>query len=116
MIDRIRLTAAAKNQLSVLKRRTGIEHYNSLCRHAFCVSISNPSPLPEEMMNFSGGLEIDFRVLVGGNEELYINLLAVREGVSLHDISPNELKDLFCSHVHRGLSYMFSKGDEVWSE
>ena len=38
MIDRIRLTATAKNQLITLKRKTGLQHYNSFCRHALCLS------------------------------------------------------------------------------
>ena len=38
MIERVKLTAAAKQQLITLKRKTGIEHYNTICRHALVLS------------------------------------------------------------------------------
>ncbi|MEB4734089.1 DndE family protein, partial [Burkholderia contaminans] len=34
VIERVKLTSIAKNQLIALKRKTGIEHNNVLCRHA----------------------------------------------------------------------------------
>lgn len=107
MIDRIRLTAAAKIQLSTLKRKTGIEHYNSICRHALCISLANATLPPKEEFNFSGGIEIDWKILTGGNEALYLNLLFVRCG----QLSVEELRDALCAHLHRGLSYMLIKTD-----
>ena len=66
-MDRLKLTSAARTQLSTLKRRTGIEHNNALCRHALCISLANPSIPPDEAFNFSGGLEIDWRTLTSGH-------------------------------------------------
>ena len=77
-MERVKLTSAARNQLATIKRRTGIEHNNAICRHALCISLANPSVPPNENFSFSGGLEIDWRTLTGGQEELYTNLLIVR--------------------------------------
>ncbi|MBU5955494.1 DNA sulfur modification protein DndE [Pseudomonas aeruginosa] len=114
MIDRIRLTAAAKNQLATLKRRTGIEHNNSLCRHALCLSLEHSSMPPKEDLNFNGGLEIDWRTLTGGNEDLYVNL--VLTSLSLNEIEEEiDVKDLLVRHIHRGLSLMMSReGDFIF--
>lgn len=112
MIDRIRLTAAAKNQLSTIKRRAGIEHYNSICRHALCLSLEHSSMPPNEDLNFTGGLEIDWRTLTGGNEDLYVNLVLTslsRDGVG----QEVEVKDLLVRHIHRGLSLMMSRDNEL---
>lgn len=112
MIDRLRLTAAARNQLINLKRKTGIEHYNALCRHALCLSLSNPTLPPEENYNFNGGFEIDWRTFTGGNELLYLNLMLVR---LLSDNLPTDVetvRQMLNRHLHRGLSYMASKNDE----
>lgn len=112
LLDRIRLTAAAKNQLIALKRKTGIEHYNSLCRHAFCISLANPSVPPKESFNFNGGLEIDWRTFSGGNEALYLNLLLVRlkhDGMAIDDTTARQMLAL---HVHRGLSYLSSRNED----
>lgn len=111
MIDRIRLSSAAKIQLSTLKRKTGIEHYNTLCRHALCISLANEASPPKEDINFSGGVEIDWRTFTGGNEVLYVNIILVRmlnDGV---EITAESLKSTCASHLHRGLSYLASKED-----
>jgi len=112
IVDRIRLTAAAKNQLISLKRKTGIEHYNVLCRHAFCLSLKNPSIPPNENFNFSGGIDIDWRTFSGGQDILYLNLLLMRlhvDGISTEDATARHVLHL---HVHRGLSYLASKKED----
>lgn len=111
MIDRIRLTAAAKIQLSTLKRKTGIEHYNSICRHALCISLANPSMPPEEDFNFNGGIEIDWRTFTGSHEELYLNLLLLRTRKDGLSANPENIRQICARHLHRGLSYLASKED-----
>jgi DNA sulfur modification protein DndE len=112
VIDRLRLTANAKNQLISLKRKTGIEHNNTLCRHALCLSLANPTLPPAEDFNFGGGLEIDWRTFTGSNDELYLNLILVRllsDGLST-DVET--ARQMMCRHVHRGLSYLASKAEQ----
>ncbi len=112
MIDRLRLTAAAKNQLITLKRKTGIEHYNTLCRHALCLSLANPTIPPIEEFNFNGGIDIDWRTFTGGNEVLYLNLLLVR---LMNDDLPTDvetIKQTLTRHIHRGLSYLAGRNEE----
>ena len=111
MIDRIRLTSAAKIQLSTLKRKTGMEHYNAICRHALCLSLAESSLLPDEDFNFSGGVEIDWRVFTGGYEELYLNLLLLRLQQDGVEVSVENVRRLCISHIHRGLSYLAGKND-----
>lgn len=112
MIDRIRLTAAAKIQLSTLKRKTGIEHYNSICRHALCVSLANPSMPPDEDFSFASGVEIEWRTFTGGNEDFYLNLLLLRTRQDGLSVDAENIKKVCSCHLHRGLSYLASKGDE----
>lgn len=111
MIDRLRLTAGAKNQLINLKRKTGIEHNNVLCRHALCLSLSNPTVPPSEQLNFNGGLDIDWRTCTGGNEHLYENLILMRLLVDALPTDGNSVRQMMSRHVHRGLSYLASKTD-----
>lgn len=111
-MERIKLTASARNQLAALKRKTGVEHNNVLCRHALCMSLANPSSPPEEDYNFNGGLEIDWRTLTGGNDALYENLLVTRLYMEGRKINVDSIRDCFTQHVHRGLSYMASRRDE----
>ena len=112
MIERVKLTATARNQLATIKRRTGIEHNNAICRHALCISLANPSVPPDENFAFAGGLEIDWRTLTGGQDDLYINLLTVRLLSEGKRVSEDSIRQVFLLHVHRGLSYLMSRRDD----
>lgn len=111
MIDRLRLTAAAKIQLVTLKKRTGLPHYNSICRHALCISLANPSSIPEEFYDFQGGLDIEWKTFTGNYDDLYCDLIASRLKSDGLDVDPGTLKHALTQHVHRGLSYLVSKKD-----
>lgn len=112
MMERIKLTAVARNQLITLKRRTGIEHNNALCRHALCISLANPSIPPDETFSFSGGIEIDWRTLTGGQDALYYNLLVVRLLTEEKRVTGELVRQACVMHIHRGLSYLVSWRDE----
>lgn len=111
-MERIKLNAAARNQLTTLKRRTGIEHNNAICRHALCISLANPSVPPEETFSFGGGIEIDWRTLTGGEDALYSNLLAVRLLSEGRRVNEESIRQTFVLHVHRGLSYLVSRRED----
>lgn len=113
MIDRVKLSAAAKQQLSTLKRRTGIEHYNVICRHALCVSLANESRVPPESTQFAGGIEIDWRTFAGEAEVTYLNLLIVRTLADEGNCGPAAVRQTLTAHLHRGLSYLVSRQDSL---
>jgi len=116
MIDRVRLSAQARNQLITLKRRTGIEHYNTLGRHALCMSLAHPAPPTDENHNLANGLEIDWRTFTGGHETLYLNLLihrATKDGLPIDELT---LKNFLSLHVHRGLSFLMSLDNSAGQE
>jgi DNA sulfur modification protein DndE len=110
-MERIKLNAAARNQLATLKRRTGIEHNNAICRHALCLSLANPSIPASENFSFNGGIEIDWRTLTGGQDALYHNLLAARLFSEGRRVNDESIRETFLLHVHRGLSYLVSRRD-----
>lgn len=112
VIERVKLTSVAKNQLVALKRKTGIEHNNVLCRHALCLSLANASIPPEETFNFAGGLEIDWRTFTGSNEGVYHNIIVVRLLRDQIQPTPNSIRQALLLHVHRGLSYLASRREE----
>jgi DNA sulfur modification protein DndE len=108
LIERVRLTAAAKQQLSTLKRRTGIEHYNVICRHALCASLANKTKVPSESLLFNGGLEIDWKTFAGDAETTLTNLLIIRALADAGNAGATAVRATLHSHLHRGLSYLAS--------
>lgn len=116
LIERVKLTAAAKQQLSTLKRRTGIEHYNVIGRHALCASLANKTKVPHEALQFSGGLEIEWRTFAGEAEATLTNLLIMRALVDESDATPGTIRQVLSAHLHRGLGYLASDPNSLNAE
>lgn len=106
-LDTIRLSKQARDQLVTLKRRTGITHWNTLCRWAFCRSLAEPAPPPAAKIAADGNVEMTWRTFAGQHGELYWALLRHRchtDGLPLDD---DTLAQQFRLHLHRGIGYMF---------
>src|SRR5215218_9787331 len=105
-IEHIRLSQQAKEQLIKLKRSTGIQHWNILCRWAFCVSLAEPSiPSPVKIPADSSD-EMEWKVFGGAHQELYYALLKQRchhDGLGTSD---EVLTSQFRLHLHRGIGYL----------
>lgn len=108
MIETVRVSEKAKIQLITLKRRTGIENWNVLCRWAFCTSIREKKLLPNENIITDSSIEMTWKTFAGADEELYMALLiqrAKQDGIYLDKQSINQY---FKLHLHRGISYLNS--------
>ena len=57
-IEHIRLAQTARDQLVTLKRRTGIAHWNVLCRWALCRSLAEPAPPPAVKLVLDSSVEM----------------------------------------------------------
>ncbi|QWD40270.1 DNA sulfur modification protein DndE [Polynucleobacter paneuropaeus] len=108
MIDNVRISEKAKNQLITLKRRTGIQNWNVLCRWAFCLSLREPTAPPNENIVTDSAVEMTWRTFTGGDEALYLALLIEKARVDKVSIDKVELNHYFKLHLHRGISYLNS--------
>lgn len=105
-IEHIRLSQHAKDQLIKLKRVTGVEHWNGLCRWALCVSLAEQSVPPAAKIPADSNVEMSWKVFGGRYADLYMALLrerCVRDGLGTH---PDVLAQQFRLHLHRGISYL----------
>lgn len=105
-IKQFRLSSQARDQLIRLKTRTGIAHWNILCRWAFCLSLRQPTaPTPIEIPSDSN-VEMTWQVFGGEAQELYLALLKERcehDGLGTAD---DVLLGQFRLHLHRGISHL----------
>ena len=104
--EHIRLSQAAREQLSTLKRRTGIGHWNVLCRWAFCRSLAEPTSPQDMRLPADSNLEMTWRVFSGtyGNELwALLRQRCHQDGLPLDEETLNRE---FRSHLHRGISYL----------
>jgi len=105
-IETVRLSEKAKNQLMSLKRRTGIQNWNILCRWAFCLSLSEPSIPPKEKLQTDSSIEMTWRVFGGIHADVYLALLTQRCKQAGLPLTPRILNEQLKLHLHRGISYL----------
>ncbi len=106
IIDTIRVSAQAREQLIRLKRHTGIEHWNVLCRWALCRSlVEHTEPAPARHPADSN-VEMSWRTFAGPHGDLYLALLKERclaDGLGATD---ETVAQQFRLHLHRGIAYL----------
>ena len=107
-LEALKTTTNIKNVLSSIKRVTGIEYWNVICRWALCISLKQKS-LPRLVEEKLDGVEIDYDVFVGKNNSIYTQLLI--NNLIKHNIEvtkSNVYKYLY-AHVNRGVSILYNK-------
>lgn len=105
-LDHIRVSEKARDQLVKLKRVTGIQHWNVLCRWAFCTSLAEPTIPSPVKIPADSTVEMTWRVFGGAYEEIYAALLRQRCQQDGLGTSDEVLTAQFRLHLHRGLAYL----------
>lgn len=105
-LDHIRVSQQARDQLITLKRRTGIQHWNVLCRWALCRSLAEPAKPPTIKLTLDSNVEMSWRTFSGELGDVLWALLQMRchnDGLP-HD--EETLANQFRLHLHRGIGYL----------
>ena len=103
-IETIRLSERAKQQLITLKRNTGIENWNVLCRWAFCLSIAESSKPPVEGQTNASSIEMHWKTFAGHEEDAYRAILLARMTRDFGPFTATQVATQFRLHLHRGIS------------
>lgn len=107
-IKNIHISQREKDYLIKLKRITGLEHWNEICRWAFCVSLAEPTLPSEVKISSDSTTEMTWETFGGVYHEIYASILKYRcqkDGLGTNN---NILALQFRLHLHRGLSYLSS--------
>ena len=99
----IRLSQKAKDRLIALKSRTGIDHWNVLCRWALCRSLQEPTDPPQSEIVTDSNIEIAWSTFAGEYSQLYAALLTSTRA------DDEDKQDNILAHIHRGIDYLFSE-------
>ena len=107
-IEHIRLSMQAREQLIRLKRYTGIEHWNVLCRWAFCQSLADVHVPPPSKIPADSNVEMSWRVFGGRHADVYLALLKTRCLKDCLPVDDDTLAQQFRLHLHRGIATLAS--------
>ena len=108
-IDTVRLSERAKQQLISLKKRTGIENWNVLCRWALSYSLADESIPPDEKIPSDSSVEMTWKTFAGDFTEQYICIIKQRLILDGRPLSEDQISYSFRLHLHRGISYLTNK-------
>jgi DNA sulfur modification protein DndE len=109
IIENVTLSQKSKDQLIKLKRITGIQNWNVLCRWGFCMSIADETVPPFINIPNENAVEMTWKVFGGHHHEIYTALLkerCKRAGLSLDKTT---LTQQFRLHLHRGVGQLAEK-------
>ena len=107
-LEALKTTTHIKNVLSSIKRVTGIEYWNVICRWALCISLKQKS-LPRLVEEKLDGVEIDYDVFVGKNNSIYTQLLINNLMKHNIEITKSNMYKYLYAHVNRGVSILYNK-------
>ena len=110
-VETIRITKQGRDQLIKLRRITGIEQWNILCRWAMCVSLREPTPPLAAEGKTEGGVEMQWKTFAGEWSDAFSALIMNRveqDGYSTEEDGPSKA---LRAHLHRGLGYLSSGSD-----
>jgi len=107
-IRNIHISQREKDYLIKLKRITGLENWNQICRWAFCVSLAESTPPSAVKISSDSSTEMTWETFGGPYHEIYTALLKQRCEKNGFSTEPDVLTQQFRLHLHRGLSYLTS--------
>jgi len=77
-LEHVRVSEQGRAQLIKLKRYTNIQHWNTLCRWAFCLSLAEQSPPAPAKVPADSNVEMSWKTFGGPFAEVYLALLKER--------------------------------------
>jgi DNA sulfur modification protein DndE len=109
MIDTVYLSQREKDQLLKIKRATGIQNWNILCRWALCLSLSDKTQPPAIESTGDHAIEMTWKVFGGQDNEIFLALL--KENCNNSNVPPSKenMSRELRAHLRRGISQLVAE-------
>jgi len=105
-VERVRISQAGKDQLLKLRRVTGINQWNILCRWAFCRSLAEPTPPSPVPIPADSNVEMTWQIFGGEISNQLLIALKQRCQSDGLDTTHETLAIQFRLHLHRGIGFL----------
>lgn len=106
IVESVRLTKRARDQLIRLKSVTGIQQWNILSRWALCLSLADPTPPSAVAVSGEAAVEMTWKVFGGDAAEIYSALVRQRCIDDELGSDENVVSQQFRLHLHRGIGIL----------
>lgn len=103
-IEHVKVSARGREILIKIKRATGIEHWNELCRIALCKSLAIQTPPPKRAKTEDSNIDMDWKTFAGKfQQELSALIICRAQKDNINTQNKNELADYLRDHLERGI-------------
>ena len=102
----IRLGSDDRRMIFNVKNTTGIEHFYTICRWAFCLSVDSENKIKKLDATADGAVEFSWDRFGGEEAEIYYLILKDEAHRLEIKIDDDSLYELLISHIRRGLGYL----------
>ncbi len=104
-VETVRVSQRGREILIKLKRNTGLDQWNVLCRWALCASLMRDSKPPKIKGIEESNIEMGWKTFAGGMSENLIALVRLRaESQGVDFKSETAMAEYFRAHLERGIS------------
>lgn len=104
-VDHVRISTKAKEILIRMKKRTGLEHWNEICRFAYCRSLANPTPPAQTLINSNVAIDIEWKTFAGQFQNEITAITMMRAAKDNIDLCNREaISQYFRAHLERGIA------------
>lgn len=104
-VDHVRVSSKGRAILIKLKARTGLEHWNELCRVALCRSLSNPKPPTISSRVSDNAIDMEWKTFAGAYSAEFSAAVLIRaqtDGVNME--SKEAVGEYLRAHIERGVA------------
>lgn|SRR5574337_1188123 len=104
-VDHVRVSAKSKDILIKIKRRTGLEHWNEICRVALCRSLANPNAPTKTIRAAETAIDMEWKTFAGAYSSEFTSAILIKaqaDGINL--ASREALGEYVRAHLERGIA------------
>lgn len=112
-VDNVRVSKRGKDQLVKIRRVTGLENWNVICRWAFCASLREESVPPAAGKEGEAAVELSWRTFAGEYSDIFIAAHLFRYETDKKHGEKSELAENFRRHLYRGLNFLDARLEMV---
>jgi len=104
-VEHVKVSAKGREILIRVKRHTGLEHWNEICRIALCRSLANPNLPPQRSKAGDSNIDMDWKTFAGQFADELTALILIRAQNDKVDIyNKSDLSEYFRAHLERGIA------------